>query len=207
MSAARHIPRVEATNYQISIDATYTPSPQGLIVQPGDQVSFFNDVGAGVSITIYCQPNPPAAQLPYTTTPPNQVIQIGPISYGSSSGFTAPNVNSAMNYFVYASGVQQTGPFSIQVANGPLWVQVNNGSWPDNVGIPVGGTLAMLSQTSQSYGLTWQPSDPFTTPLDTVGPTGNSPHTASANALGTYAYSSTPKLGARPGGGNVIIQN
>jgi len=207
MSAARHIPRVEATNYQISIDATYTPSPQGLIVQPGDQVSFYNNVGAGVVITIYCQPNPPAAQVPYTTNPPNQVIQIGPISYGNSAGFTAPNVNSAMDYYVYANGVKQTGPFSVQVGSGPLWVQVTAAGWPDEVAIPVGGTIEMVSQTSQSYNVGWQPSDPFTTPLNSVQPSGNSPHTAKSNASGTYTYTGTPKLAAQPGGGKVIIQS
>lgn len=197
MSAARVIPMSQSVS--ITIDNNFNVTPQGIIVQPGDQINFQNN--SDVCINIQFEPNPPGEAV-Y----PNMNL---PVGAQSSNSFTAPAYDASANYSVYVGTAQQPGgPYALQVGVGPLYVQVTyvNGEGqcsPETAAIPVGGKLRMVETDHHSYNVGWQGKNPFNPPLGTVGS-----HKATASA-GTYTYSVSeggPTLGGG-GGGTIIVTN
>lgn len=203
--AARPIPMTETT-WTVTIDNTFTPSRKAFIVALGDQVDFVNNSGA--SITIQFEPNPPGPVVSADLSAPN----------GATAGFVAPNTNASANYYIYSGGVQESGPYAIQVGTGPLYVQVSYSTvhlagqcTPDPIALPYGGALEMISN-DYNYTVTWPNGDPFQG-LNSigVGAPNNSPHTEKLSALLDYRYRVTKtaqgiKEGTGNGGGTVKVR-
>ncbi|MGB9235013.1 MAG: hypothetical protein WCC04_11405 [Terriglobales bacterium] len=203
--AARHLP-VQDVVQQFTIDSTFTPTPQGVIIPSGTQVEFVNNSGSPVNITF--NPNPPATPTLFTN--------ITNLANGAPSTPQSPQLtNGSVNYTIGPVGGLANGPFAIQVGlsnqnGGPIYVQVlytagEGDSQPDPVAIPEGGTLEMISLDPHTYTVGWT-KDPFVTPLNQVAQTGNVPHTANG-AVGSYPYTLTLKNASQLGigGGKVII--
>jgi hypothetical protein len=198
MSAARVIP-MDQTEWTITIDNNFNVTPQGVIVQPGDQVNYQNN--SDVCINIQFEPNPPGEAV-Y----PNMNL---PVGAKSSKGFTAPSYDASANYSIYVGTAQQPGgPYALQVGVGPLYIQVTyvNGEGqcsPETAAIPVEGKLRMVETDHHSYSVGWQGGkNPFQPPLGTVG-------SHKAASAGTYEYSVAeggPVLGGG-GGGTIIVTN
>jgi hypothetical protein len=213
MSAARPLPSPE-TVWTITIDNTFTPSRQGLVVQLGDQIDFENL--SGVDLIIEFQSNSPgqAVYPPMSLSVPN----------GTTVGFVAPSYNASANYYIYQGAIEESGPFVIQVGTGPMYVQlsgpVGNVTYnPPTVAVPQGnalqgsGNLEMVpTMTGKTFSIgDWSPSDPFSPPLQS---SGGSPHSTGSSApIGEYTYVATPTNSPAPhgvgggGGGRVVIQN
>ncbi len=198
MCAARVIP-MDKTERTITIDNTFKATPQGIIVQPGDQVNFLNN--SEVAVNIQFQPNPPGEAV-Y----PSMNVPVGP---KSSNGFTAPSYDASANYNIYVGATKQAGgPYAIQVGVGPLYVQVTYTGGqgvcsPDPAAVPPGGNLRIVETDHHSYKVGWSGGhNPFNPPLTTVGS-----HQSTASA-GQYEYTVSeggPVLAG--GGGTIIITN
>jgi hypothetical protein len=199
MSAARAIPLTEATVWTVTIDNTYTPTPQAFIIQPGDQVNFVNNSGSTIAIAFD------------TTSQPQSFFSNIPSILNGGNYVTpqTPDLNGSQLYGIYVGGVKQSGPFCIQVGTGPLYIVVTNGvTLPDSATIPVNGTLRILDSANDPWTVEWdqngQPvtNNPFNPPLTTVGS-----HQIVAGA-GEYTYSLSP---ADPkggdGGGTIKVTN
>jgi len=210
MAAAPNLPLSAAETWDITIDSTYTPSRQGIIVNQGDQINFENE--SGVDIIIEFQTNGSGQQV----YPPMNL----PVSNGGSNGFTAPNANCAGNYYIYNSDVtppaQLSGPFAIQVGTGAMIVTVS-GSFtspnysPETVAVLLGASLALsgnlqLYTSSAVFAISWLKSDdPFTPPITQ---TDGSSHTVTPGSdLTTYTYYGGPNPNENPAGGKVIVQS
>ena len=185
MAAARNLPIPEAVQ-TITIDATFTPTPKGIIVHKGDTVNFVNNSSS--TVTIQFAPNPPGPAVSGNVS----------IPANSTGGFVAPNVDAAANYDIYVGSVKQnTDPYAIQVGVGPLYLQV---TWsqalgagqctPDPLSLPFGGSLEAFSTDSTSYTLTWPATgDPFTPPLTSVVPgVGNNIPGAATSTTAIYKF-------------------
>ncbi len=211
MAAAPNLPLSDSITWDITIDDTYTPSRQGIVVSPGDQINFENQ--SGVDIIIEFQTNGTGQQV-Y----PAMSLEVG---NGGSSSFTVPNADCAGNYYIYNDDVTPpallSGPFVIQVGAGPMFVTVagtfNNPTYnPSTVAVPLGTSLPpgagnlQMNATSATFGITWQNNnDPFTPAINS---TDGTPHAvASLSALATYTYYGGPLANDNPAGGKIIIQN
>ncbi len=195
MSAARVIPMGQSVS--ITIDDNFNATPQGVIVQPGDQVNFQNN--SDVCINIQFEPNPPGEAV-Y----PNMNLAVGA---QSSNGFTAPSYDASANYNIYVGTAEQPGgPYALQVGVGPLYIQVTyvNGEGqcsPDPAVIPPGGKLRMVETDHHSYSVGWKGGkNPFNPPLAAVGS-----HKAASAGEYEYTVSEGPAEGG--GGGTIIISN
>jgi hypothetical protein len=215
MAAAPNLPLSDAITWDITIDDTYNPSRQGIVVNQGDQINFENE--SGVDIIIEFQPNVYRGQNQTPVYPPMNLS----VSNGGSNSFTAPNANCAANYYIYNADVtppaQLSGPFAIQVGTGTIYVTVggtvSNPTYsPESVAVPLGsslppgaGNLQMNTGASSSFGITWKNNnDPFTPP---IAQTDGSPHgVAQISALTTYTYYGGPSPVENPAGGRVIVQ-
>src|SRR5271157_2649207 len=209
MAAAPNLPIPEtATTHTINIGSTppFTPSPQGIVVGYGDTVNFANNSGSDVTIQFAANPPGVAVYPPMSLLVPNGNPH-GPV------GFQVPNVDSAANYTIVPAGGQpNTGPFVIQVGEGPMYViaSVSGSSLnfaPSPVAVPVGVTVSevgVLSMRSPDvYPLYWTPSNPFNPGITRTGQT--QPVKVGATAE-QYGYSNTPPGGGIAGGGTVIIR-
>lgn len=209
MSAARNIPPMEDTVQIISItyaNSTLTVSPQGIIIAPGEQVSFANSGSSQAPIGVTFSANPPGP--PAGSTLFTNITNLQP---GSTQPQTAPNSNGSVNYMVTA-GATSYGPFAIQVGNGPLYIQVTNSNClPDPAVIPPRGKLAMFSADSgnDSYNVNWTGTngDPFTPPIQTaVSGMQNNVVSVGTPTLGQYTYKVTRAPIEGNGGGKVIVK-
>ncbi|MGA2355053.1 MAG: hypothetical protein ABSG02_11175 [Terriglobales bacterium] len=204
--AARHLP-ITASVCTIAIDNTFTPTPQGVVVQQGDQVEFQN--GSGVDIIIEFAANPPGQPV-Y----PNMNL---PVANGTTASFTAPSYDASANYGIYQGSTQESGPWVVQVGIGPMFVQLSGLSGvsyaPPTVAIPQGSAttgkgqlVIMPALSSGNYTIAWGSTDPVTPPL---GASGTSSHAASS-APGEYLYTATsnnpcPEETVFSGGGGKVI--
>jgi hypothetical protein len=214
--AARNIPMPE-TGATITIDSSFTPNHQGVIVQPNSTVTFTNNSGS--DITIEFQANPPGAAV-Y----PSMNL---PVANQNSNSFTAPNTNASANYYVYQGSTQESGPWVIQVGSGPMFVALGTSGndvtyTPQTVAVPLGTTAskATLNIGPGNYTITWKTGDPCNPPLTSSGtgtinpgagngqfeysaaPTGPQPSHGAHGAPGAKAVSPID-IG---GGGTVIIR-
>lgn len=210
--AARHLP-ISASVCTFAIDNTFTPTPQGAIVQQGDQVEFQNN--SGVDIIIEFAANPPG-QAVY----PKMNL---PVPDGTTASFAAPNYDASANYSIYQGTTLESGPWAVQVGAGPIFVQLSGASGvnyaPPTVAIPQGnavtgkGELVIIpALNSGKYTITWDTTDPVTPPL---GASGTNSHAANS-APGEYCYTATATTATDPcatetvfsgGGGKVIIRS
>jgi len=199
MSAARHLPITE-TVWSISIDSSFTPSHQGIIVAYGDTVNFTNN--SGVDISIQFASNAPGQSVgPNLGVPNTQTV-----------GFIAPNYDAAANYSILVGSiVQPGGPYAIQVGNGCMYISITSTtSTPDTVSIPIGGQVKMYS-TDTTYSIAWPgcPSTggPFSSALNQVV-SGASNNTNRQENIGTatlYNYTITASPMEGNGGGKVKV--
>jgi hypothetical protein len=196
--AARNIPMPE-TGATITIDSSFTPNHQGVIVQQNSTVTFTNNSGS--DITIEFQANPPGVAV-Y----PNMNL---PVPNQSSSSFTAPNANTSANYYVYQGGTQQSGPWVIQVGSGPMYVQLTTSGGdvictPENVAVPLGTTASKATINfagTGSFTITWTSSDPCNPPLTSLGSGTINP--GAGNGQFAYTVTSTgPQPAHRTHGGH-----
>jgi len=202
MATARIMPKIESVEV-ITIDSTFTPSPQGVILSSGTPVEFVNNSGATINITFNA--NAPGPKLFDNIT--------NLLNQNTSAQQQPQAVNGSVNYTITAVGGSTYGPFAIQVGGGPLYVQITytagaGFSTPDPAVIPVGGTLEMVNLDPHSYGVGWGGgNNPFSPALNQVGrAAGNSAHTSNVGA-GTYTYTLTtdhnPAAGS--GGGKIKV--
>jgi hypothetical protein len=210
MSAARSIPFEHNVAAQpITIDSTFTPSPQGVIIAAGQPVSFKNNSGAEISL-IHFQPNPPG--LPPSLPPGPTLFADIPDFANGATDEQSSDVPGSVNYFITDENGKQHGPYSIQVGNTvPLYIQVAASvTAPDPAAIPKGGKLVMFSAdtNSDSYTVLWRNGDPFSPLLQSAssGMSNNAIRTGSLK-VGEYAYTVVKQGVAGPGGGHIIIQN
>ncbi len=215
--AAPNLPLSEAITWDITVDDTYTPSKQGVVVNQGDQITFYNN--SGVDITIEFQPNVSNGQ---NQTPVYAPMSL-PVSDGDDNSFTAPRANCAANYYIYNADVTPpallSGPFVIQVGSGPMYVSIagsiSNPTYsPQTVAVPLGtilppglGKLQMNSNVPNTvFGIGWtNNNDPFD---PAISSTGSAPHPVDPSASVTsYSYAAGANPINNPTGGKVIIQN
>ena len=210
MAAAPNLPLSESITWDITIDDTYTPSRQGIVVSQGDQINFENESGVDIIIAFQTNGNGQAVYPAMNLSVPNN----------GSNGFAAPNANCAANYYIYNSDVTPpallSGPFAIQVGTGPMFVtvggSVTNPTYnPETVAVPLGtslppgtGNLQMNTATT-TFGITWKNNnDPFTPPITQTD--GSAHGVAQTSALSTYTYYAGPSPVQNPAGGTVIVR-
>jgi len=186
MAAAPNLPLSAAETWDITIDSTYTPSRQGIIVNQGDQINFENESGVDIIIEFQTAPNANCAGNYYIY----------------NSDVTPP--------------AQLSGPFAIQVGTGAMIVTVSGSFTspnysPETVAVPLGATLArsgnlQLDTSSAVFAISWLKSDdPFTPPITQ---TDGSSHTVTPGSdLTTYTYYGGPNPNENPAGGKVIVQS
>ncbi|MGA7561019.1 MAG: hypothetical protein WCF61_19435 [Terriglobales bacterium] len=205
MAAAPNLPMPEVSR-NITIDDTFTPTPQGIVVNQGDTITFYNN--SGVDVVIEFQTNSPGQPV----YPPMNLE----VDDGDSNGFTAPNYDCAANYYIY-NGTNLVGPFVIQVGTGPMYVAITqSGSTvsytPQTVAVPLGtilppglGKLEMLGP-SASFPVGWtNGNDPFNPAIQA---TDGVPHPVNSSATdGGYTYSAGTNPLENPINGRVIVQN
>ena len=205
--AARNLPVPEAVTRNITIGVNFATSPQGIVVEYGDTVNFTNSSGSDVTVAFL--PNTPGLAI-Y----PNMNLLV---PNGTTTGFTAPIVDSAANYNILVNGVvQNTDPYVIQVGSGPMYVLITGPATspnfnPGTVAVPLGnvasaqmGKLEMKSQVAGvGFPIYWT-NDPFNPGITQSGPPQP---VKSAAAPGGYDYSSSASPDLRSGGGKVIIQS
>jgi len=168
MSAARHIPITAAVTHDVTIDATYTPSPKYVVAGYGDTIWFRNN--SSIQLVVQCGVNPPGGSVQVGG---NLTVPTTPIG----ASFVAPNSDGATNYYIYQSGnpTPLSGPWAIQVGNGPIYVTVNGGlTAPDPVAVPPGGNpggkLEIYATDNNNYTIAWPGGDPFTPAVGSVVP-------------------------------------
>lgn len=210
MAAAPNLPMPEAAvTRTISIDDTFTPRPQGLIVNPGDTVNFQNNSGDDITIQFFA--NNPAANDPVPQVYPPMSLFVPNGNPNGPVGFQAPNCDAAANYGIYVGVDEESGPWAIQVGVGPMYV-VLTGSVLYNfptVAVPLGNTAAGMGKLdigpnlpSSSLGISF-PTNPFNPPITT----NDGPHSVKAGtSTGDYGYTVVVP-NENPGGGNVIIRS
>ena len=203
MATARELPIEDFNaNPTITIGADLTPSPQACLVSGDSQMSvtFSNASGEAIQVNFV----PPA-------------IPGGPVLFSNITSF--PNTQSvqagtdaSVNYYVTANG-EISGPWCIQVNNGPMKVQltlVNNVMTytPATVAVPqsnlvADGTLAIFSALN-GFPISWLNNlDPFTPAINV---SDGSSHASNPGTAGnTYSYTAGPSPDDSPGGGKVII--
>jgi len=205
MAAAPNLPMSETVIRNITIDDTFTPTPQGIVVNQGDTINFTNN--SGVDIVIEFQTNSPGQPV----YPPMNLE----IDDGDSNGFTAPNYDCAANYYIY-NGTNLVGPFVIQVGAGPMYVVVTQSGTtvtyaPQTVAVPLGSILPPglgkleMQGPSTSLPVAWKNnSDPFNPPIQA---TDGVSHPVNSSATdGGYTYFAGPSPIENPTGGRVIVQ-
>ena len=196
--AARVIP---FENNVVAQNISITPSnatPEGCILQAGQNVTFTNNAGAPISIVF-------APSGLFTN-----ITNLSPTPPNNSNTQNAPPSGS-VNYYVTV-GAATNGPYAIQCGPGPMYVTVSGNNTtgitcnPDPVAIPIGGTLQMDPTVSTNkYDVGWTNGDPFTVPLTTVDST---PHTDNPNdgaAQYPYTILKTSIQGTGGKGGKVIV--
>jgi hypothetical protein len=199
MAAAPNYPmRDAAVTSTVTIDDAFNPTPQGLIVYPGDTVAFENNSGA--DITIQFAPNYTSPVLSANLT----------VNNGTTVSFPTPNVAAAANYYIYVGATQMSGPWVIQVGSGPMYA-IFSGPLACNfptVAVPIGSIttgMGMLNiganLTSSSLGIRF-PSNPFNPPIATND--GSHPIKVGTSA-GSYGYTLVVPL-ENPGPGTVIVR-
>lgn len=214
MAAAPNLPMSETVTRNIAIGTTYTPSPQGIVVNEGDSINFQNNSGVDIIIEFLTNADGEPVYPPMSLQ----------VSNGGSNSFTAPSYDAAANYNIYNNDVTPptylSGPFVIQVGSGPMFVSISgsysNPSYnPPTVAVPRGsilppglGNLQMNSDVPNTdFGIGWtNNSDPFN---PGIGSTDGTPHPVNPSAsLGPYTYSAgEPGPNDNPANGKVIIQN
>jgi hypothetical protein len=208
MAAAPKFPLPEnpapAVTVTISVDSTFTPTPQGKILNPGDTLMFQNNSGSDITIEWDNLPNNPPLGANFS------------VSNGSSDGIAMPNNNAAGNYHIYSGGVSKSGPWPIQVGSGCMYISVTyNGTsgqgdcTPEPVSVPKGGNLEMFS-TDYTYNVGWRnvTAPPFGISRIVSGSSNNNAQTQTGNA-GDYSYTVSkvsPALGVGSGGGTVKVR-
>jgi hypothetical protein len=207
MSAARNIPFEESLTAQnISIDSTFTPTPEGVIIGVGQPVTFTNNSGAEIA-SIQFQPNPLKAP---SGPGPTLFTEITNLANGATSAEQPPNPTvGAVNYLITDENGKEYGPFSIQAGTAvPLKVQVIDAViYPSTAAIPARGAAAIYSDDTpcDQYPITWA-SNPFTTATPTAA-CGFSPSAMRTGVATTGEYRYTIPSQVATGGGKIVIQN
>jgi hypothetical protein len=197
--AARVIPfenNVLAQN--VSITASDV-TPEGCILQAGQNVTFTNNAGIPISIAF----NPSGIFA--------NITNLSPTAPNNTNTQTAPSSGS-VNYHVTVGAVTN-GPYAIQAGPGPMYVTVSGNSTsgftcsPDPVAIPVGGTLQMNPAVStHHYKVAWTDDDPFTVPLTTVDSTPHAENPNDGAAGYPYTLDDASIRGTGGRGGKVIVK-
>lgn len=223
MSAARNIPfenNVAAKN--ITIDSSFTPTPQGVILAVGQPVTFTNNSGALIN-SIQFPPNPLGPPL---GDGPTLLTEITDLASGHTSPEQTPNAPNpapgSVNYFIFDEDGIQYGPYSIQVGSSvPMVVQVAevNGKvtyTPQVAAIPARGGLQMTGDNNYNvmWGAQGDPVSPSLLQIFRGGMKANAIHT-SAKPPNEYPYGATLIPGRKVkgqsvgggGGGKIIIRN
>ncbi|MGD0212085.1 MAG: hypothetical protein ABSB87_02560 [Terriglobales bacterium] len=204
MAAAPNLPISDVIR-NITVDDTFTPTPQGIVVNHGDTVTFYNN--SGVDIVIEFQTNNPGQPV-Y----PSMNLEVDD---GDSNSFTAPNYDCAANYYIY-NGTNLVGPFVIQVGAGPMYVAVTQSGTtvtytPQTVAVPLGSILPPglgkleVRGPSTSLPVDWtNGNDPFNPPIQT---TDGVSHPVNSSATdGGYTYWAGTNPLENPANGRVIVQ-
>jgi len=209
MAAARDIPfedNLAALN--ITIDSTFTPTPQGAKYGAGQTITFTNKSGQEISL-IQFNPNPPE---PPSGPGPTLFPDVTDLENDEVSAVltSSPAVGS-VNYFIFDESGDEYGPFSIQLGDAiPLKIQIIGSEiYPSTAAIPVLGSAAIYSDDKPcvQYPITWgKNGNPFTTnvPSAACGFSSNAIQTTNASPK-TYPYGIDRPIEA--GGGKVVVQN
>lgn len=199
----------------ITIDSSLKATPRACIIPSSQPVTFTNNSGMPISITFTPNPITPSQKM-FNDIP---TLPSGPAP-SSPQTPNAPNGNGSVNYTISGGG-NSTGPFGIQVGNGPLQVLFTlSGSDiicsptiaavpPYNTVLGIAGTIEMVpDDASNNYSVGWPGGDPFTPAITT--PDSQSHANRATTPVNDYNYSVTsPKGGIvnASGGGTVRIKS
>jgi hypothetical protein len=209
MSAARNIPfedNLAAVN--ITIDSTFTPTPQGAKLGVGQTITFTNNSGQEISL-IQFNPNPPQAP---SGPGPTLFSNVTDLENNEVSPVLTPSpAEGSVNYLIFDENGDEYGPFSIQLGDAvPLKIQIIASEiYPATAAIPQLGSAAIYSddQPCVQYPITWGANgNPFTTVASSAacGFSSNAVRTTNANP-NTYPYGIVRPIAT--GGGKIKVQS
>jgi hypothetical protein len=189
----------------ITIDQNLVPSCRGCFIAGSGQqaVNFVNNAGFACTITF--------DNNPISGTVFNSPINLTASGSGSNVNVTPPSsvAGATVNYYISAGAVN-TGPYSIQIGGGPLYIQFKVDSLgivvnPTPIAIPPAGTLEMVSGDGNTYNINWTNGvDPFTPPIATADGLIHTENVAAAIFAYTVSEKS-PLLRIGHGGGTIIV--
>jgi len=226
MATARNVYPEPAVSYEVTITLTngeVTVDNEAVLMQSTDTITFNNSASSDGAIQLIFALNPPSTVPPGTTPPPPGPVMFSSITLnpGQDSGPLTPQVpvlnpNGSVNYTIWSAGVDVGDVYAVQVGNGPLYVSAKSSATivaftPQEVRIPVGGTIEFYTVDGTDWDLDWQPANPFTqpAPLDEIFgllDTRTKTYT-DTGGQGVYTYAPGPNPGAMGGGGTVKTGN
>lgn len=192
----------------ITISSTFGASPGACQIGPETSVTFTNNSTSTINIMFL-----PNMQPGLPTPPPPVFNNIAALAPGATSAAqTSQNDSITVDYDVIVGNIVY-GPYAIQVADGPLYIQMvlSNGEaqcTPGPATIPIGGSVVMSPGDSNSYNIGWKNNvDPFDPAITTAD--GNV-HTEDVGTILTYTYTAkvpAPGGGTTSGGGTIHVSS
>lgn len=202
MATARIL--VDAQPQEVNINSQFNANPAGVQIStsPSQDVQFNNNSGSTISITFA------------NTAITNQRVfnDIPSLANGQSASVSPLVTGFTVNYQVW-NGLQNHGPFAIEVGAGPLQISVTNGlPTPNHGAIPPNGEI-QFNATDTQCSIQWQNNnDPFTPQLSTVyvGQSNNPVASEQGNSGKNFPYTLNTQSAAHKahkvqgGGGGTI---
>ncbi len=199
MAAARPLPDNALVTIPIQLGGTVPSANANMKLGPLDSVSFRNGAGFPVNIV-----------MSNTLSSITNLLQGA--SSGAQGGSTPLNVTVSYTIWNHNTGLQVSGPYSIQFGIGPLPIAITGDNTnPDPVAIPNGGQIQFTNNDSVTYTITWamggQPANVWSPQPGTINQGLNTPpQTALAGANGqSVTYTITVKNTETRGGGTVNV--
>lgn len=142
---------------QVNINSNYDANPAGVQITDSQPVKFNNNSGATISITF----------APTAITGRRVFNDITNLANGQSVTESPLVTDVTVNYQVWY-GLQNYGPFAIEVGTGALEISVTNGlPTPNRSAVPPNGEI-QFNATDQQCSLNWSPNNPTNPQLTTV---------------------------------------
>lgn len=165
---------------QVNINSNFDANPAGVKITDSQPVKFNNNSGSTISITFA------------NTAITNQRVfnDITSLASGQSATESPLVTGVTVNYEVWW-GLQNYGPFAIEVGTGPLEISVTNGlPTPSRSAVPQNGEV-QFNATDQACSVGWSPTNPTNPAITTVqvGPANNPPATVRGSLGQSFSYS------------------
>jgi hypothetical protein len=165
---------------QVNVNSNFDAHPAGVQITDSQPVKFNNNSGSTISITF----------APTAITNRRVFNDITSLVSGQSVSESPLVTGVTVNYEVWY-GLQNYGPFAIEVGTGPLEISVTNGlPTPNRSAVPPNGEI-QFSATDKACTVNWSPNNPTNPAITTVqvGPANNPPSTVRGSLGQAFSYS------------------